>query len=55
MTVDARLAKWILGGLAAGAVVIGIAIAAYAIGYHRGEHHHRAAAHSLADFPRRRA
>ena len=31
--------RWLLGGLAGGAVVLGLLIAAYAIGYHRGEHH----------------
>jgi cytochrome c1 len=29
--------KWILGGIAAGAAVLGLLIAAYAIGYNRGE------------------
>lgn len=29
---------WLLGGLAAGGVILGLLIAAYAIGYHRGEH-----------------
>jgi mono/diheme cytochrome c family protein len=47
MTVDPppqTLARWILGGIVAGGIVVGIAIAAYAVGYHRGEHHHRGAA-----------
>ena len=30
--------RWLLGGLAGGAVVLGLLIAAYAIGYHRGQH-----------------
>jgi len=38
------LLRWLLGGLAAGAVVLGLLIAAYAIGYHRGQHHPRRAA-----------
>ena len=29
--------RWLLGGLAGGAAVLGLLIAAYAIGYHRGE------------------
>ncbi len=33
------LGRWLLGGLAAGAAVLGLLIAAYAIGYHRGQHH----------------
>jgi mono/diheme cytochrome c family protein len=36
------LGRWLLGGLAAGAVVLGLLIAAYAVGYHRGEHSTRA-------------
>lgn len=54
MTVDrepANLAKWIGGGLAAGAAVIGIAVGAYAIGYHRGEHHHAGAAQTTTTTP----
>jgi mono/diheme cytochrome c family protein len=30
--------RWLLGGLAAGGIVLGLLIAAYAVGYHRGEH-----------------
>jgi mono/diheme cytochrome c family protein len=45
------LGRWLVGGLAAGAVVLGLLIAAYAIGYHRGEHHARAAASSGATTP----
>jgi mono/diheme cytochrome c family protein len=30
--------RWLLGGLAAGGIILGLLIAAYAIGYHRGEH-----------------
>jgi cytochrome c2 len=40
---DARsgdaLWKWILGGLAAGAVILGLMVGAYAIGYDRGQDH----------------
>jgi cytochrome c2 len=32
--------RWLLGGLTGGAIILGLLIAAYAIGYHRG--HHRA-------------
>lgn len=38
------LGRWLLGGLAGGAVLLGLLIAAYAIGYHRGEHHRPLAA-----------
>jgi mono/diheme cytochrome c family protein len=31
------LGRWILGGLAAGAVILGLMVAAYAIGYDRGQ------------------
>jgi mono/diheme cytochrome c family protein len=31
--------RWLLGGLAGGAVILGLLIAAYAIGYQRGHHH----------------
>ena len=31
--------RWLLGGLAGGAAVLGLLIAAYAVGYHRGERH----------------
>jgi mono/diheme cytochrome c family protein len=31
--------RWLIGGLAGGAAVLGLLIAAYAIGYHRGERH----------------
>jgi mono/diheme cytochrome c family protein len=30
--------RWLLGGLAAGGVILGLLVAAYAIGYHRGQH-----------------
>jgi mono/diheme cytochrome c family protein len=32
--------RWLLGGLTGGAIILGLLIGAYAIGYHRG--HHRA-------------
>ncbi|HEX3056759.1 MAG TPA: cytochrome c [Gaiellaceae bacterium] len=31
--------RWLLGGLAAGGAILGLLVAAYAIGYHRGQHH----------------
>jgi mono/diheme cytochrome c family protein len=31
--------RWLLGGLAGGGIILGLLIAAYAIGYHRGQHH----------------
>ena len=31
--------RWLLGGLTAGGLILGLLIAAYAVGYHRGEHH----------------
>jgi cytochrome c oxidase subunit 2 len=36
-----RLWPWLVGGLAGGGIILGLLIAAYAIGYHRGEHHAR--------------
>lgn len=30
--------RWLLGGLAAGGILLGLLIAAYAVGYHRGQH-----------------
>jgi mono/diheme cytochrome c family protein len=36
--------RWLLGGLAAGGIILGLLIASYAIGYHRGRHHRQAAA-----------
>lgn len=36
--------RWLLGGLAAGGIILGLLIAAYAIGYHRGQHHSRTTA-----------
>jgi cytochrome c2 len=35
--------RWLLGGLAGGAAVLGLLIAAYAIGYHHGQDHPREA------------
>jgi mono/diheme cytochrome c family protein len=35
--------RWLLGGLAAGGIILGLMIVAYAIGYHRGEDHVAAA------------
>jgi mono/diheme cytochrome c family protein len=34
----AGLWRWLLGGLTAGGIILGLLIGAYAIGYHRGEH-----------------
>ena len=31
--------RWLLGGLTGGAIILGLLIAAYAIGYQRGQHH----------------
>jgi mono/diheme cytochrome c family protein len=42
------LGRWLLGGLAGGGIILGLLIAAYAIGYHRGQHHPHAAAASTA-------
>jgi len=36
--------RWLLGGLVGGGIILGLLIAAYAIGYHRGQHHLRTAA-----------
>ena len=35
--------RWLVGGLAGGGIVLGLLIAAYAIGYHRGQDHARPA------------
>jgi cytochrome c551/c552 len=35
--------RWLLGGLAGGGIILGLLVAAYAIGYHRGQHHARSA------------
>jgi cytochrome c2 len=43
--------RWLLGGLAAGGIILGLLIAAYAIGYHRGQHHPRVAASAGAPTP----
>jgi cytochrome c oxidase subunit 2 len=36
--------RWLLGGLAAGGVILALLVGAYAIGYHRGKHHSQTAA-----------
>ncbi|HVC88568.1 MAG TPA: cytochrome c [Gaiellaceae bacterium] len=41
--------RWLLGGLAGGGIILGLLIAAYAIGYHRGQHH--AAAPAVTSAP----
>lgn len=33
------LGRWLLGGLVAGGILLGLLIAAYVVGYHRGQHH----------------
>lgn len=38
-----ELWRWLLGGLIAGGAILGLLVAAYAIGYHRGRHHAAAA------------
>ncbi len=43
--------RWLVGGLAGGAAILGLLIAAYAVGYHRGEHHHTSAAAAPATTP----
>ena len=43
--------RWLLGGLSAGGIILGLLIAAYAIGYHRGQHHPRTTAASTAPAP----
>jgi mono/diheme cytochrome c family protein len=43
--------RWLFGGLAAGGIILGLLIAAYAIGYHRGQHHPRAATSSTPTAP----
>jgi len=40
--------RWLLGGLAGGGIILGLLIAAYAIGYHRGQHHAAAPAVTTA-------
>jgi cytochrome c2 len=35
--------RWLLGGLAGGAIVLGLLVAAYATGYHSGQNHPRRA------------
>lgn len=36
--------RWLVGGLVGGGIILGLLIAAYAIGYHRGQRHARGAA-----------
>jgi mono/diheme cytochrome c family protein len=45
------LGRWLLGGLAAGGVILGLLIGAYAIGYHRGQHHPNSAAAPAVPIP----
>jgi cytochrome c2 len=37
------LGRWLVGGLAGGAIILGLLVAAYAIGYHSGQVHPRTA------------
>jgi mono/diheme cytochrome c family protein len=43
--------RWLLGGLAGGGVILGLLLAAYAIGYHRGRHRPPAAPAAAAPAP----
>ncbi|MGH2971596.1 MAG: c-type cytochrome [Gaiellaceae bacterium] len=43
--------RWLLGGLVGGGAVLGLLIAAYAIGYHRGQHHPHTAAAATSSAP----
>jgi mono/diheme cytochrome c family protein len=36
--------RWLVGGLAAGGAILGLLVAAYAVGYHRGQDHPRGTA-----------
>jgi mono/diheme cytochrome c family protein len=40
--------RWLVGGLAAGGIILGLLIAAYADGYHRGQHHPHGTASAAA-------
>lgn len=42
------LGRWLLGGLLGGAAILGLLIAAYAVGYHRGKDHRPAATPPIA-------
>jgi mono/diheme cytochrome c family protein len=44
----AAMWRWLLGGLLGGGAVLGLLIAAYAIGYHRGRDHAKPAARAAA-------
>jgi mono/diheme cytochrome c family protein len=39
--------RWLLGGLAGGGIILGLLVAAYAVGYHRGQDHHGTRAASV--------
>ena len=47
-----ELWRWLLGGLAGGAAVLGLLIVAYAIGYHRGQHRTTESAVATTTAPR---
>jgi mono/diheme cytochrome c family protein len=40
--------RWLLGGLAGGGIILGLLVAAYAVGYHRGQDHHGTRAAAIA-------
>ena len=42
------LGRWLLGGLLGGAAILGLLIAAYAVGYHRGKEHRPAVTAPIA-------
>jgi cytochrome c2 len=45
------LVRWLFGGLATGGLVLGLLVAAYAIGYHRGQHNRSVAAPTTTTAP----
>lgn len=46
-----ELWRWLLGGLAAGGIILGLLVGAYATGYHHGQHHPRGAAATASTVP----
>lgn len=50
-TTSDGLWRWLVGGLAAGGIILGLLIAAYAIGYHRGQHQPSRAAAATVSTP----
>ena len=45
------LGRWLVGGLAGGAIILGLLVAAYAIGYHSGQVHPRTATSTSTTVP----